>query len=608
MSMRARPVTGQLGVALATVLLAGSAASAYVPTFRTVALSGPLAGADVQYGPGTGLVTEFVTLDGQPSINFAGHVAFRAAATVAATSVQGMWVSDGNLLANTNSVQALGGQAQPGGGTYPTGTVAINSPSINNAGQFAFRLGSQAGLFSNIGGGMSRVALAGDLAPGTGGATYAASAVATGTPLFNQAGQTAYLGTLTTGSGTPAVTFTSPNANQTCVYIGTGSNAGGANPNVTLALRAADQPSAVTAIDPALKIGGSFSAGTMSFNGAGEYVVVNTLQGTIGGTAVATSSTAGNANSIISNRGGSFGIIARQGTVAPDALGGTGGTNVYRTLPTSSIIGFNDLGHVAYTATLRNGATQTSTGALFTDAAGAGGGLRMYANIGQAMPQVYSSTGAALGEFTGVNWGAMTGTTLLTASDQLIFSASGLNGAGITLNTNDSGVFRLEAGGNLTKLLRAGDAIPMFTPLGSGEFCKLSSMPSSMACNSLGQIAWSGIANSNLGAAGLVNGAIGNNSALWAMDVDGTVYCIAQKGELFHVGPGDDRVVSAVNGVVSSGGQDGRVRSFNDLGDLSFSLAFADGTSGVFVTHVPTPGSLALLGLGGLIASRRRRA
>lgn len=616
MSTRTVPVAGRgIGVALATVVLAGSAASAYVPTYRTVALSGTLSGSNVQYGPGAGTLTTFGALDGQPSINFAGQVAFRAQDP--AGTIQGLWVSNG-LPTNVNSVQALGGQAQPGGGTYTTGTSTINAPWINNAGNLAFRLGSASGLFSNTGSGMSRIALAGDIAPGTGNATYAASAVASGTPLFNQAGQTGYLGTLTTGSGTPAVSITSPNANQTCLYIGTGSNAGGANPNVTLALRATDIPAPLAAIDSAaggtgtgLKIGGNFAAGTMSFNDSNRYVVVNTFQGTIGGVAVATASATGNANSLISNRSGSFEIIARQGTVAPDAAGLTTGTNLYRTLPTSAITGFNNMGHVAYTATLRNAAgTQTSTGALFTDQGT--GVLRMYANIGGALPQVYSPAGAALTEFNGVNWGAMTGTPLLTGSDQMIFSASSLTGTGITLNGNDSGLFRLESNGNLTKLLRAGDAIPVITPLGTGEFCKLSGMPSTgSACNSLGQIAWSGIVNSNLGTAGNVNGALGNNSALWATDVDGTAYCIAQKGELFHVGPGDDRVVLAINGVTSSGGQDGRALSFNDNGDLTFSLTFGvtgNATSGVFVVHVPTPGSLALLGLGGLIAARRKRA
>ncbi len=607
MSMRARPGQGHVvGVALATILVAGSVASAYVPTYRTVALSGALSGPNVQYGPGAGTLATFGVLDGQPAINFAGQVAFRAQDS--AGTIQGLWVSNG-APTNVNSVQALGGQAQPGGGTYPTGTSAINGFTINNAGNLAFRVGSASGLFSDIGSGMSRIALTGDIAPGTGNATYGTSAVASGTPLFNQAGQTGYLGTLATGSGSPVVTITSPNANQTCLYVGSGSNAGGANPNVTLALRSNDQPAALSAIDAGLKVGGSFASGTMSFNGNGKYVVVNTLQGTIGGTAVSTTSATGNANALVSNRAGTFSVIARQGTVAPDASGATTGTNLYRTLPSSSITGFNDLGHVAYTATLRNAAgTQTSTGALFTDQGT--GVLRMYANFGAAIPQVYSSAGAPLTEFNGVNWGAMTGVPLLTGSDQMIFSASGLTGTGITLNSNDSGLFRLESNGNLTKLLRAGEAVPVFTALGSGEFAKLSSMPSTSACNSLGQVAWSGIVNSNLGAAGNVNGAIGNNSALWATDVDGTVYCIAQKGELFHVGPGDDRVVLAINGVTSSGGQDGRALSFNDNGDLTFSLSFGvtgNATSGVFVVHVPTPGSLALLGLGGLIAARRRR-
>src|SRR5262249_7952372 len=123
--------------------------------------------------------------------------------------------------------------------------------------------------------------------------------------------------------------------------------------------------------------------------------------------------------------------------------------------------------------------------------------------------------------------------------------------------------------------------------------------------NALGDIAFTSLLAGTV--AGGVNGQIGNNIGLFFEDPNGLVALIAQKQTIFHVGPGDDRTVLAIGGLNSGGGEDGRAMSLNDNGDLVFSLDFTDGTSGVFVTHIPAPGSLSLLAASALIAVRRRR-
>ena len=126
-----------------------------------------------------------------------------------------------------------------------------------------------------------------------------------------------------------------------------------------------------------------------------------------------------------------------------------------------------------------------------------------------------------------------------------------------------------------------------------------SGTPSNFIMNSSGQMAFV----ETLTGVGILTGQAGNQSALFAVDTDGSIYLVAQKGMLFHVGPGDDRIVSGVSGGlggpnITTGNQDGRSSSLDDNGNLVFSLQFADPavgpgstsiSSGVFVFHIPAP-------------------
>jgi MYXO-CTERM domain-containing protein len=589
--------------ALAITLVCGQAIATLTPP-QPIALTG----TDGPLGPNQGVGFFFGLLDGVPSINNNGQVAFRGLNNDVGTP-QGMWIYSGGL----NSNVALSGGAQPGGGTYPAGTSNINSTQINDASQWAFRLGASSGIFADPSGNNTnptRVALAGDTAPGTGGATYSTSAVASGMPLINQAGQVGYIGNYTTNTGSPLVTISSPNNNSAGLYIGSA-----AAP--TLVLRQA-QPLADASVSAGGLSGvglspsdpnadatgntriGSFNAGSLAMNGNGQYAIECALQGTnvVTGTGVGSNSTA-----IVSNRGGSFNVLARAGMIAPDANGDSttgnanGGTDLYRSI-SSSQIGFNNLGHVAFTSSLRNaGGTSTNTGALFTDVGG--GPIRMIAKNGATMPNIYrygDTSGVPLATFAGLNWGLQSGITVINSRDNLLWSSS--------YGASQSGYFTYDAAGTFRNVVSGGDVATGATSPTSGDTVKFSSLQGVPAMNGLGQIVFTSILNSTLGG---VSGLNGNNSGLFAVDWDGSLMCIAQKGTLFHVGPGDDRTVSGFNFQSGIGGQDGHTVSLNDYGQFTFTLSFADGSSGVFVTNIPAPGAATLLGLGGLVALRRRR-
>lgn len=628
-----------IGVALATVLIAGTTANASVLSTRPVAISG----TDSAYGPnmGSGVFYNAGSLGSsssnvQPVINNSGYVMFTGNIS-GTTTYQGLWT---NPNSSTNGLQALGGQAAPGGagtqvygnaynGGSPTANVFANL-GINNAGQTAFKMGTNgAGAFTDSGSGLTRVAFGQDVAPETGsGATPANASYANGPllsfpMLFNQSGNVAYFASLQSGTGSDPITTSGvfPNvANNNVLYMGQGDNGGGANPNVHAVLRAGDQPAAVASIDPSARIGtnfGSFQA-NFNINDNNKYCMQVALQGQIGGVNVTTSLTTGNASMYITNRNGSFEIIARQGESAP---GGTG-TEVYRGLGSSGV-GFNNLGHVAFNSSTRVGATTVSSGSVFSDIGS--GTLRRIADQGQSLPNIYSRTGnSPLPAFTNGAYNATTsGATgggnlyLVNGADTLFFYATGLTGDGITSGVNNAAIFSVDhvAGQDVQRVVvQTHDSAPVFTSLALGEQTFINTIIyNNVAVNSLGQMAFMGTLGSTGSSIVASPASVANNSGLFVVDTDGTIHLIAQVGETFAPLGNNSLVVAAITPIGQSGGQDGHSIVLNDNGDLVFSLTFkVPGTttalqSGVFVTHIPTPESLTLLGLGGLVASRRRR-
>jgi hypothetical protein len=311
---------------------------------------------------------------------------------------------------------------------------------------------------------------------------------------------------------------------------------------------------------------------------------------------VTTGSGAGsNSAAIVSNRSGAFGIIARVGDAAPTSSGAPSGTDLYRTLSTSGIA-FNNAGHVAFSSSLRNaGGTQTATGALFTDASGT---LKMVARVGEPLPTIYSASGAALSEFSGVTWGVSYNSLVMNDADTLVFVPTGLGNTGATNNTG--AMISMDSTGRMTKIIRNGDvAIPGGSPTGSDAFFL---SVGNVALNASGQIAFT----ASLTGSGVSVG-LGNGSTIYGWDRLLGLTLLARTGDEFEVAPGDMRVVTAIGGLANSGGHDGRARSLNDAGVVAFELEFSDGTAGIFTATVPASGVLPALAGAGLLAGRRRR-
>ena len=429
---------------LAAVAGLSASASAQL-VYNPVALTG----TDGVYGPGlgTGVTFNGGSFNATPVINNLGQVAFRANAS-STGSPEGMWISGGGV--NTNV--ALAGGPRPGGGTYPTASGTINQMAVNDSGEWFMRIGSATGVVSTTGGVPARLANTGDVAPGTGSATFATSAVANGNPYYNNAGQVAFVGNLTTGTGSPTVTITAPNANAQGLWIGTAAS------GVNLVLRQNDT-------NPLFDAGqttnesrlGSFQTASMAFNNNGSYVLSANLQGA---NIITSTSTAGQNNGVIlSNRSGSLAVVARAGAVAPDS---TGAPSPYFFRGTTSsglssgVIGFNNNGHVAWVGGLRDsGTTSIATQALFTDN---GGTLRLVGRGGTAMPTIYNRDGSVNTSLAGVNWAGF-GSPVLSANDTLAFQASGNSVASVLLT--------MDTAGRMTSIVQSATvAIPNGAPLG----------------------------------------------------------------------------------------------------------------------------------------------
>lgn len=95
----------------------------------------------------------------------------------------------------------------------------------------------------------------------------------------------------------------------------------------------------------------------------------------------------------------------------------------------------------------------------------------------------------------------------------------------------------------------------------------------------------------------------GSSNSLWAADTNGLLELVVQEGAPFEVAPGDIREVLSVS--TSILGREATI--LGDGGQLAFFLRFTDGTSGIFHTVIPAPGTLGVLALAGLGVMRRRR-
>jgi hypothetical protein len=84
---------------------------------------------------------------------------------------------------------------------------------------------------------------------------------------------------------------------------------------------------------------------------------------------------------------------------------------------------------------------------------------------------------------------------------------------------------------------------------------------------------------------------------LWGENRAGELKLIAHTGQVIEVAPNDAREIVALDFASGTGGEDGRPRGFNDLGQVVFRARFRDGSGAIFLSDVltvPEPLSLVL--------------
>ncbi|MEM7626906.1 MAG: choice-of-anchor tandem repeat NxxGxxAF-containing protein [Planctomycetota bacterium] len=283
--------------------------------------------------------------------------------------------------------------------------------------------------------------------------------------------------------------------------------------------------------------------------------------------------------------GSRSGILVRDGAPAPGVtdVAEFGGFD-YVTL--------NDTGDVAFITSLRTGdglgagdVDDTNQKAVFGPEAGAGSALGVLVREGDPAPGVTDD--AVFDHFGFIN---------LNAAGDIAFRAWLRGGEERVLGAPDPSnvaVFGPGAGAGsaLDVLARAGDPAP-----GVDDGAVFRSFDG-VRINAAGTVTFgAALRTGDEPGAGEVN--INNQSALFAY-VNGVLELIVREGDLFTVDLTDSlaetRTISHIN---SSGG-------FNDAGEMALSLAFTDGTSGIFTVTIPEPGVGALLAMGiGLLMRR----
>jgi hypothetical protein len=480
---------------------------------------------------------------------------------------------------------ALTGQQVPGlpnGVTFGSFSVGSggNGVVLNNVGQTAFDsflsgagvdVTNNRAIWSEEDGSLGLVARTGDQPPGMpSGVLYGS----VGTVRLNDAGQTAFIGTLT-GSGVDA------SNDQSIWSTRLGS----------LALVAREGDQAPGAPD-GVRLGPITNSLSFCFNNAGR-IAFSALDST-------------NASSLWAESAGGLELVARSGSQAPGAPSGVN----FNGLGTQQ--NFNDAGQTAFQA----GLTGINTEGIF---AGNSGSLRAVALNGDQAP------GAA----AGVTFISFTSSTDLNNAGRVSFAAR-IFGPGVVLGANNQGIWS-EASGSLALVVRAGDHAPG-TPSGvnfatlfnfwdpvlndAGALAFIAGLTGpGVVPGTNSQGIWSNASGSlalvvrevdqapgmapgtnfasflnshllnNAGQVALLASLTNGKGGLWATDRDGALQYIVCEGDLLEVATGDFRTIQSFRFFGETGNGDGRPSGFNNLGQLAFSASFTDGTSGIFVSN-----------------------
>ncbi len=582
-SVEPRSGSGVACVLAAIAGLAVASASA-APVYQPIALSnttgplGPNMGAGTAFTSATGAALAQASINNQGKVLFNGGIGAAGGPPFPGVTNIGVFGWHGGL----NQMHALSGDLASDGIAYSTSLLFPNIKGGPAGGHYSFRETTNAAHTGNAGV-ETMAARVGMVMPGTGGATLNAVSTSPQT-MLNDSGVIGFRGNLNTGTGVPLVTTAAGVNNSNGLWSGTPGS-------LQLRARAADATGIANVTLGTIDAG----VGSALMDANGQFAFTGGLQSAVAGTIV-TGVTNGNDAGVFSTRTGSLQVIARRGDATPAGLA----NEEFRTFST---LASNSTGRIAFQSVnrIRTGATTTTTGdaVLYTDV---GGSLGEVVRQNQALP---ASTGIA-----NANWGGFYSDLVMNNSGALAFKATGLGGTGVTTNVDNAGIFVRSSTGTISTIMQAG------TPAVDAPGTIYStSFQSGFNFNNAGQVAWvSNLADDpNIPGTAVWTDALapagefGNNLALYATDASGAVCLVVRKNDLVTLAPGDTRRVRAFAVGATAGADDGRGEFMNDSGQIVVALTFSDFSSAIMLYTVPTPGSLALLGLGGLITARRRR-
>lgn len=411
------------------------------------------------------------------------------------------------------------------------------------------------------------------------------------TGLYLNGANFAFASTLN-GAGTNTATGTNDTEG---LFIGDPTVAG----SVRLALRRNDTITTNTRV-------GTFTGqlgvtSSMALNGAGRYALITAGTNGLQGSDITASAATGNDQAIVSNRGGSLELIAQRGQVADPSDGAK--FRQFGSAGSGPAIALNSSGKVAFQSTLRDGtapATSPFHGGVFTDHAGSS--VQKIARTADLIP-ASSGLPQATGVAGGARWGGGFNDVLMNDAGKIVFRATGLNGTGLVLNTNDNAIFTKNTYDSAPqKFVQTGDHADGVSNALAVNYSGFSNL----AMNAYGQVVFT----ANLSGADVKNGTtddpVATNSALFASDASGAICLVLRRG--FDINGGTSG--SLINSYFynTSSGNDGRAVGFNDRGQLLVGVNFYDGTNGLYLFSIPAPSTLPVLALAGLIAGRRRRS
>ena len=483
---------------------------------------------------------------------------------------------------------ALSGQQIPGASSgVGFSSFVFSLPSLNESGQVAFNIAPNrenssiiGGLFrSEPSGELTTVIFAEDQVPGVDAGLTLGDISA---PTLNNAGQTSFSGqvlgltdglefddffiTLSEGSGngldrllSVGMTFQGGtiasrgrsafnDAGQSAAFVNFDLFGGSPSDVAILLGRPGSLGLVVQTGDQAPNSSATFAELTSPvLSNSGQVAFTAELDGT--------GVSAANNEAVYRGGAGTLAPVAREGDPAPGA-----GSGVVFGDFAFGTVGLNNADQVAFRADLRGtGVDDTNDSAIFSEGSGA---LTLVARTGEQAADLAS----------GVVFSIFRNPTI-NHSGQTTFLAF-LSGSGVNTD-NDCAIFSGDST-TLDLIARSGDLVP---GADSAVFDRLTAP----GTNALGQVAFTAFLDGPN-----VSSLNGNTRGIYATNLDGQLNKVARTGDTIEVN-GELRTIRSLSFQPGTGNEDGEASGFNDEGQLVFSAAFTDDSSGIFIADTNPP-------------------